>query len=184
MKRWGLVVAVGGAAAACGSDAAGEMLRDAGEVLADAGAWLADAGGRADGGAQAQPGAVEGRCDKVYEQTTIARSQGAVFATTTMTRWYAEFAMDTSGVVGVDALKCGHEAYGAHVAIACPEGATCSGQYFPPLLDCQASSTADVKPGLLRVDCGYRQRVDYASAANADVDNGDLYKTVRVVVRR
>ena len=177
-------MAVGGAAAACSSDAAGEMLRDAGELIADAGAWLAGAGARGDGGAQAQPSAVEARCDKVYEFVAVNKSGGVVSSTTTMTRWYAELAMDTSGVIGVDALKCGHEAHGAQTAISCWEGATCTGQYFPPLVDCQASSFADVAPGFIRIDCGYRQRVDYASAATADVDNGDFFKTVRVTVRR
>ncbi len=185
MRRWVLTVVAGSAAAACGSDAAAELLRDAGQVIADAGAWLSDAGAHGDGGALAQPSTtLEGKCDKIYESTIVNRSQGAVSSTTTMTRWYAEFALDTSGVIGVDALKCGHEAYGAQVAVACPEGATCTGQYFPPLVDCQASSIADVKPGVLRVDCGYRYRVDYVSPASADIDNGDFYKTVRVAVRR
>jgi hypothetical protein len=161
------------------------MLRDAGEIIADAGAWLADAGARGDGGAQAQPSAVEARCDKVYERTVVARSQGAVVSTTTLTRWYAEIATDTDGVIGVDALKCGHETYGVYAeTTACAEGATCSGSSMAPQLDCQASSFAEVGPGLIRVDCGYRQRTDYASASNADSDNGDLYKTVRVAVRR
>lgn len=93
--------------------------------------------------------------------------------------------MDTRGVVVVDVLRCGHEVHGVNAeAVECPKTATCTGPNAPPVVDCQASGTAEVAPAFMRVACGYRQRIDYASAGTADVDNGDLFKTARVVVRR
>lgn len=141
-------------------DSAGDHLADAmvdaADTMGDAAATLRDGG---DASAQT-PGLVyEGPCN--LERTQRIENDASGVATE-RTEWYVELrdsSIEPESVVAVRTLACDEEYLGSSVdPSTCPDGSTCTGDLHSRLR-CRVGAGAEIESGIVRVSCGWRQRI-------------------------
>lgn len=166
----------------------GELLRDASMALMDAGAGLIDAGtGMSDAGvirdaAAQSPGPttlrLESDCDTVIRTRDWDYPDDDRFSL--HETFYAEFdigEISPSDIAHMTVITCDSSSHGL-TPVTCPEGATCRNQQEPSSR-CRLSSFADVEQGVVRVNCGYRQRYR-STVGGVAIDHGAVSQSATI----